>query len=110
MVIHNCAFSPENAEFQMDDDVLICSFFSLAIKETPTGDKAVRCTTIRPDVQVIGYHVLPRSEESFDKLYAVVSKASNLLDLIEGMKQLDFTNDIAKKLSDIFTALTNANT
>jgi hypothetical protein len=43
VVIHHCAFSPENAQFQMDDKVDVCSFFSLAVHETPQEVKKVEC-------------------------------------------------------------------
>eukprot|EP01127_Copromyxa_protea_P010675 TRINITY_DN2615_c0_g1_i2.p1 TRINITY_DN2615_c0_g1~~TRINITY_DN2615_c0_g1_i2.p1 ORF type:complete len:148 (+),score=28.47 TRINITY_DN2615_c0_g1_i2:492-935(+) len=93
VVIHHGAFSPENAQFQMDDKASVCSFFSLAVHESP---QIIR--------KVVAYHILPRYEINADEISAVVSKANNLSELVTGLSTIDYMTNVAKKLSTILTS------
>jgi len=95
VVIHHSAFSPENAQFQLDDNVHICSFFSLAIQDQPHMIRKVVC-----------YHILPRYDADEQALTKAISQSTTLGDLVNNLKQISFVADVADRLEKIFKAAT----
>jgi len=78
VVIHNCAFSPANAQFQLMDDVDFCSFFSLAV----TGPQHTFAT------KIISFHVIPRHDEQEVQLVEVINNSLTLRDLLTGISSV----------------------
>jgi len=90
VTIHYCSFSPENASFQMENNVEVCSFFSLALH----GFR-----------RVIGFHAFPRYVTQEESYREAVKNSENLFQLINNLSVLN--PNLGTQLTNIFQPLNN---
>jgi len=77
IAIHSCCFSPENAQFQMRNDVDFCSFFALATEKVDGLNR-----------KVVTFHMIPRYSDQEQMLTDVINNSLTLRDLLQGLSIL----------------------
>lgn len=88
--VHDCRFSPENAQMQLTHDTSVITFFSVARTDQR---------------QVVAYHVVCGTEKAEAALKESLKSVQTLGDLLQALHREDMFQDCVKTVEQIVLPL-----